>query len=72
MTALPRSTTNIRRRLSTSNLLALAFAALLVSFPTIAHAMPASGGPAPPPLPGDDAGGDDLFLLNAAVRNNFV
>jgi type IV pilus assembly protein PilY1 len=63
MIALPRTTTNV---------LALAAAALLLIIPTIADAMPVIGDPPPAPLPGDDAGGDDLFLLQSAVAPNVV
>ena len=58
MAALPRSTTH---------LLALSFAALLLIFPTIADAMPLAGGPPLPPLPGDDTGGDDLEIKGATL-----
>ena len=73
MTALPRSATSIRLR-STTNFLALAFAALSLLYPAGADALPNpnGGGPAPPPLPEDDAGGDDLFLLQASVAPNVV
>ena len=68
MTALPRSTTNAPLR-STTNLLALAVAALSLIVPAIADAVP----PQPlPPLPGEDAGGDDLFLMQSAVAPNVI
>ena len=72
MTALPRSTANTPV-CSTTCLLALTFAALLLMIPTNAHAL-AGGPPAPPPppLPGDDTGGDDLFLLRSAVAPNVI
>lgn len=71
MTVLPDTTTSALVR-STANFMALAAAALLLTFPTISAAMPAGSGPAPPPLPEDEAGGDDLFLLQAAVAPNVI
>jgi hypothetical protein len=80
MTALPHSTASANERstknarwLSTTNLLALTLAALLLIAPETANAL--AGGPAPqppPPLPEDDAGGDDLFLLQTAVSPNVI
>jgi hypothetical protein len=76
MTLHPHSTTNAVLRStanaflrSTTHLLALAVAALLLALPVIATA--AKPQP-PPPLPEDDTGGDDLFLLRAAVAPNVV
>jgi hypothetical protein len=58
---------------TTSHLLALVYAALILVCPTLVHAMPVGGGgPPAPPLPGDDTGGDDLFLLRSAVSPNVI
>ncbi len=64
--ATPHSLVNPSLR-SASRSLALAVAALLLLLPAIAD--PAQP---PPPLPGEDAGGDDLFLLQASVAPNVI